>query len=265
MKDFINQTWLPILKANNLDTFEKLWKIEAEWFEPPNKRRGGWSGVSRLELDNPAGGKVVIFLKRQENHIYKPLRNMIKGAPTFRREMKNIKRFMKHNIPIPEPVFYAERTVNKQIRAILITASIAPDYTSIEEWIKKWDVEGYPPKTERDEVVKKVAEAISHMHKHYFKHGALVSKHVFMKYKPNQSPSIRFIDLEKTRYWILPFNGVEGDLKAFAKSILPSIKNRDMYKFYKYYIGADRLTKSNTKLMKYLAQRLVRKDINASK
>jgi hypothetical protein len=256
MKDYINQAWLPVLKANNLDTFEKLWKLEADWFEPPNKRRGGWSGVSRLELDNPNGGKLVIFLKRQENHIYKPLRNIIKGAPTFRREMKNIKRFVKHNIPIPEPVFYAERTVNKQIRAILITASIAPDYRSLEDWVAKWQAEGFPDRNEHNEIVKKVAEAIRYMHKHYFKHGALVSKHVFLKYVPGQPSSVRFIDLEKTRYWFLPFNGIVGDLKAFAKSFMPAITNTDMSKFYKYYIGADRLTKENTKLLRRVNKKL---------
>lgn len=256
MKDYINEAWLPILKANNLDTFEKLWKMEADWFEPPNKRRGGWSGVSRLELTAPNGEKRVIFLKRQENHIYKPLRNLIKGAPTFRREMKNIKRFVKHNIPIPEPVFYAERTVNKQIRAILITASIAPDYQSLEDWVAKWEAQGYPVKSDRNDIVKKVAEAIRYMHKCYFKHGAMVSKHVFLKYVPGQPSAIRFIDLEKTRYWFLPFNGIEGDLKAFAKSLKPSITNTEMGRFYKYYIGADRLTKENTKLMKKIALKL---------
>ncbi|MBY0544184.1 MAG: hypothetical protein K2Q14_01380 [Gammaproteobacteria bacterium] len=77
MKDYMNENWQAILKANNLDNFEKLWNLKADWFEEPNKRRGGWSGVSRVELVHPEGGKAVIFLKRQENHIYKPLRNLI--------------------------------------------------------------------------------------------------------------------------------------------------------------------------------------------
>ncbi|MFN7097656.1 MAG: lipopolysaccharide kinase InaA family protein [Gammaproteobacteria bacterium] len=260
MKDFINPEWLSILKANNLDTFEKIWLLDADWFEPPNKRRGGWSGVSRLELQNPAGGQVVIFLKRQENHVYKPLRNFIKGAPTFRREMKNINRFIKHQLPIPDPVFYAERTVNKRSRAILITASIAPDYRSLEEWMQEWQWEGYPPRNEYNAIIKKVAETISKMHKHYLKHGALVAKHVFLNYVPGQEPSVRFIDLEKTRYWYLPNNSFEQDLKAFAKSFNSLITRIDMSRFYKHYMGVARLSANNIKLMRRVSNLLKRNE-----
>ncbi|NNM59291.1 MAG: hypothetical protein HKM04_05700 [Legionellales bacterium] len=258
MKDYINNSWEPILKANNLDSFEKLWEIKADWFEPPNKRRGGWSGVSRLELANPEGGSLVVFLKRQENHIYKPIRNLIKGAPTFRREMKNIQRFTHFGIPIPDPVFYGERSVNKQIRAILVTASIAPDYRSLEDWSAHWKKEGQPSHADKKLILQTVAESIKKIHKQFLKHGALVSKHIFIKYQPGQAPSVRFIDLEKTRYALLSRRAVFGDLKALSRS-LPDIGSVDKSRFYKYYLGTDRLTRENAGLMLKISNALSKK------
>ena len=61
MQDFVNERWRSILAYNKLSDFDALWKLEAEWFEPPNQRRGGWSGVSRCELMLSEGG-VVAFL-----------------------------------------------------------------------------------------------------------------------------------------------------------------------------------------------------------
>lgn len=256
MKDFIHPDWIDIFKANHLSTFNELWEKEAPWFEPPNKRRGGWSGVSRIVLQDLAGNDCVFFLKRQENHLYKPLRNLIKGAPTFRREMKNIQRFIKHGIPIPTPVFYAERTVNHKIRAILITASIAPEYRSLEEWLVDWDTHGFPPKKDYDHIIETVAKAISKMHRHYIKHGALVTKHLFLKYELNQPAAVRFIDLEKTRYWFLPYNGSENDLKAFGRSALPYVSKTNVLQFYKAYEGINMLNKRQTEWVKQMGNRL---------
>ena len=69
MKQYKSEQWQEILAFNDLDTYEKIWALKAEWFEEPNERRGGWSGVSRIELKLPSGGCVGAFLKRQENHV----------------------------------------------------------------------------------------------------------------------------------------------------------------------------------------------------
>lgn len=258
MKDFINKDWESILKANNLDSFDKLWAVKADWFEPPNNRRGGWSGVSRLELVNPNGGTAVIFLKRQENHIYKSLKNLIKGAPTFRREMENIQRFTEYGIPTPDPVFYGERTVHRQMRAILITASIAPDYRSLEDWCVDWAKDGLPVYADKNQILKIIAESIKKVHEQFLKHGSLVSKHIFIKYQPGQAPSIRFIDLEKTRYALFPKRAKFSDLKAFSRSV-PHIGGLDKSRFYKYYLGTNRLTKKDAGFMRKISIALSKK------
>jgi hypothetical protein len=88
MKDFVNERWRTILARNGLTDFDALWDLKADWFEAPNHRRGGWSGVSRCELDRPEGGKVAVFLKRQENHKARIWSHPVHGAPTFLREFR---------------------------------------------------------------------------------------------------------------------------------------------------------------------------------
>lgn len=60
--------WEAVLHANGLGRFEALWELDIGWLEGPNRRRSGWSGVSRWVLELPGGGQAGIFIKRQENY-----------------------------------------------------------------------------------------------------------------------------------------------------------------------------------------------------
>ena len=85
MKEYwYNDDWQQILFDNNLDDFDDIWKLKTKWFEPPNIRRGGWSGVVKIDLDTPQG-KIGIFIKRQQNHITKTFIHPIRGMLTFER------------------------------------------------------------------------------------------------------------------------------------------------------------------------------------
>ena len=111
MKDFINERWRPILAHNGLTSFDALWKLKADWFEEPNQRRGGWSGVSRCELALPGGGMRAVFLKRQENHKARLWTHPLRGAPTFLREFRHIQHYRACGIPTLEPVYFAMHKV----------------------------------------------------------------------------------------------------------------------------------------------------------
>ena len=89
MKECWNDQWQEIFSANKLDSFDAIWNLDTEWFEEPNQRRGGWSGVIKVDLDTPEG-KSCVFIKRQENHISKTLLHPIRGILTFEREFENI-------------------------------------------------------------------------------------------------------------------------------------------------------------------------------
>ncbi|HZV99605.1 MAG TPA: hypothetical protein VFF74_11500, partial [Methylophilaceae bacterium] len=68
MQTFIAPQHQALLEQNLLDNFERVWTYKAPWFEEPNSRRGGWSGVGRLVLKDTQGNEQGVFLKRQENH-----------------------------------------------------------------------------------------------------------------------------------------------------------------------------------------------------
>lgn len=65
--------WKAVLHANGLGRFEAIWALDIGWLEGPNRRRSGWSGVSRWVLELPGGGQADIFIKRQVRRTWKRL------------------------------------------------------------------------------------------------------------------------------------------------------------------------------------------------
>jgi hypothetical protein len=258
MKQYMLPEWQSILATNQLNDFEKLWNVNAELVEPLNKRRGGWSGVFRINVTLPTGEQRTLFLKRQQNHVYKPLAHFIRGAPTFRREMKNMKRFMKKSIAIAEPIYYVENGKPGDMRAILITASISPEYRPLDVWLEEWQKSSFPPIKEQREIARKIAYAIRRMHDHHIRHGALFAKHVFLKYTPGGTVAVRFIDLEKARYWFLPSGKADTDLHALHSSV-HQLDTAKKLSFYKEYIKTSRLSKSNIGLLKKIKRRFAKR------
>jgi hypothetical protein len=264
MEDFINASWLPVLQANNLADFEQIWQLQADWFEAPNHRRGGWSGVSCIQITDANGKTIDLFLKRQQNHSYKPFGLPWRSAPTFRREMRNMLRYMHYGIPIAEPIYYAERKADGLYRAILITASIAPEYRSLESLYNEWSQQGFPSVKERHKIIQAIAKAARKLHQHYLRHGSLAFKHVFVKYQPGQPVAVKFIDLEKSRYWLIEKRRVGNDLSALGNEV-SAVSLSDKLRFYKEYLGIERLTHRNARLQRVIAKRVTREQVKRKK
>lgn len=192
MQDYLADNWSALLANNGLQSFDDWWQRDAEWFEEPNYRRGGWSGVSQLELTAPDGSTRAVFLKRQENHVCKTLRHPIKGVPTFIREMRNILRLKNAGVAALVPVYFAVRTIEGAQRAVLVTESL----------------EGFSPLDEivvnalehnaRHQLIKAVADLLRRLHAQRLQHNCLYPKHVFVKRLP-AGFEVRLIDLEKTK------------------------------------------------------------------
>lgn len=58
-----------------ISEFEHWWRVQGEWVEPANQRRGGESGVQLLDRPVP------LYCKRQQGHIYRTLSHPF-GRPT---------------------------------------------------------------------------------------------------------------------------------------------------------------------------------------
>ena len=91
MLDYVAEPLKPVFDYNGLFGFSDFWNRKIEWFEAPNHRRGGWSGVARSELTLPDGGRLPVFVKRQANHMTRTWRHPFRGQPTLIREFENRK------------------------------------------------------------------------------------------------------------------------------------------------------------------------------
>lgn len=196
MNDYIAPGWKAIFGHNRMLSFKDFWKLKADWFEPPNQRRGGWSGVSRMLLADPDDGEQVIFLKRQENHTRKTWRHPLAGEPTFREEARNLRFLNGHDIAAPELLYYAECRSSRGWQVVLATRELA-DFMPLDELIEHWRQHGWQQhRDQRQRIISQVAGMLQRLHSFALVHGALYPKHIFAQPDTGQ---VCLIDLEKMR------------------------------------------------------------------
>ncbi|MBZ0142102.1 MAG: lipopolysaccharide kinase InaA family protein [Rhodocyclaceae bacterium] len=258
MHDFINERWRPILAHNGLADFEALWKLEAQWFEPPNQRRGGWSGVARCELSLPGGGTRAIFLKRQENHGTFSFRHPVGGVPTFLREFRRIQHYRACGIPTLEPVYFAMRRTSRGHRAILATEELT-GFVSMEDRVQRWLREGAPARPIRLRYLRAVAALLREMHAHGIQHNCFFPKHVFVRMNADGGVEARVIDLEKSRW--RPHGALCARRDLYSLNYHSQCWSRsDRLRFYKAYLQIERLTPFAKWLWRHIAARSARKN-----
>lgn len=257
MKDFILEDWRPTFKYNDLNTFQDFWEFEADWFEEPNIRRGGWSGVMRAELKSPDESERVIFLKRQENHVTKTFKHPIKGKMTFEVEMKALMQLRAHGIPTLEPLYYAQRTIDGDRRALLITQELA-GYISLEDLTNKWIENGWAGPAERKRVIQSVAGLMRSMHKHKLQHNCFYPKHILLKFEGDEI-DVRIIDLEKVKRRWFRSTATLRDLYTLNRH-LHTWPLTDKVRFLLIYMEIPRLNSLAKQFWKKIAKRTIRKN-----
>jgi len=253
MKDHFPNRWQAVLRHNNLDSFEKLWALQLEWFEEPNQRRGGWSGVSRCDLNLPEGGKVGVFIKRQENHITRTLLHPF-GMSTFIREIENILRFKQAAIPALEPIYFAVRKVEGDLRAIVCTEAL-DGYEPLENLTERWLKEGWPDRETRQRLMKAIAAVMARMHDHKIQHNCFYPKHIFVRFSEDEI-SIRIIDLEKAKVTIFRRHASFRDLYALNRHAV-GWSRTDRLRFFLLYLGRDRLDSDAKALWRKIVTRTI--------
>lgn len=251
---FLNADWKQIFANNNLPDFNALWDLKTGWFEEPNIRRGGWSGVVKIDLDTPEG-KVGVFIKRQENHITKTFLNPIEGRPTFEREFKNLLRLQKKNVPTLEPVYFSTRN----LQAILITRELE-GYIPFdsERFLSSGDM--LKDKAHRERLLRSVANTLRLMHKQHFQHNCLYLKHIFIK-PIDDEWDVKIIDLEKLKKTIFKRSAVFRDLYTLCRHV-KNWSAKDQVTFYKYYCQETKLSNQSKRLWKAIERKIILKRRN---
>lgn len=256
MSLFISPKWRPLLEANHLGSFDGAWEYRAEWFEAPNERRGGWSGVCRIALPLGDGSEAGFFLKRQENHQRRDWRHPVRGEPTFAREFRMLHYLQTHGVAAPQPVFYGSSLARGKARGILITEELA-GYRPLDVVSAELFAMRAAPARKRA-LLRAAARVVRQLHDAGVQHSSLYPKHVFVREPVDGEPQAALIDLEKSRTTLLAKRRMLHDLDALNRHAGPWSRSARLY-FLLHYLGEPRLTPRVRAIWQALVQRASRK------
>lgn len=256
---YIAPEYHPLLALHGIDCFEAMWDMPVDWFEEPNQRRGGWSGVGRVQLENQAGEISVFFVKKQQNHGRKSWLHPFSGEPTFRREFERLQFLQTHNFKAPQAVFYAETSAKGNQRAILVTKALA-GYVSADNFNADW--QHNTPRVEKLPLIAKIAKEIKRFHDFGLVHRALYPKHIFVKYPQATQDGIEaevaLIDLEKARFQLGSTSRAIFDLAALCRHSEGVSRTQKMY-FLLNYLRTPTLNHSAKRLCRQILKRAYRR------
>lgn len=188
MSDFIAASDRGLLERHGLADFETLWDVQLDAVDEPNTGRGGWSSVFRLELEGSG-----FYLKRQSNYLTRTLHRPF-GEPSFSREFRNISRYEALGIPALHAVFYGERKVQGERRAILLTRAL-DSWTDLDELLQRWLTLSAQ---QRLAILQACGQLARTLHAAGQVHGCFYPKHIFLRSR-SAAYQAQLIDLEKTR------------------------------------------------------------------
>lgn len=235
MKFIISPEWRGFLQANGLNDYQKLWDMSGDWVEPPNYRRGGWSGVCRTEL--PASGDSVtgVYLKRQENHGHRTLLHPIRGEATFVREFKMIRHLRQHHVPTLNLLCFAESYENGNSQAMLMTEALL-GYRSMEEILYEKGEAAAMPVAKRRRLLAAIASTVRKMHAAGIQHRCLYPKHLMVK--EGEGFEVALIDLEKARRTFFPVLPALRDLVTLNRHSMGLSRSDRLFFFREYLQGS---------------------------
>ncbi|WP_077046721.1 lipopolysaccharide kinase InaA family protein [Pseudomonas sp. KK4] len=188
MTDFLAPEDRALLERHGLGTFEALWARQLDAVDEPNTARGGWSSVFRLDLEGHG-----FYLKRQSNYQTHTLHAPF-GEPSFAREFRNISRYERLGIPALKAVFFGERKVDGEVRAILLTRAL-DGWADLDSLLQRWSDLG---EAQHTAILQACAKLAQRLHSQRQVHGCFYPKHIFLR-ATGDGYEAQLIDLEKTR------------------------------------------------------------------
>ncbi|MES2547982.1 MAG: lipopolysaccharide kinase InaA family protein [Pseudomonadota bacterium] len=249
MQSALSPQYQQLLQQHQLASFEQLWDYQGDWFEPPNRERGGWSGVNYIELIDNTGQTHGFYLKRQQAHMRRTWQHPIAGEPTFVREFEILEHLGKHHVATPKLVFFG----SQQDKAILLTEALT-GFLAADEWLKN---HAHLLVSRQRMLMRALAKAVRKLHQGGVQHRSLYLKHLFVK-ENNGVFEVAAIDFEKSRItafmaWfrfadLITLHYRTADLRASNKLA-----------FFKQYFAIQHLTPFYKVLCRYLHQQSLQK------
>lgn len=171
-----------------------FWQLPENWVEPPNKRRGGWSGVSTTQLEQSNGEPLTLYVKRQHDHTFRSLGHPFPKSTAWREYKNNLK--LKHlAFPVATCVFYQEKKYQGSPRAVMATLEIS-NAIDLDKWLA---IDTRQPEA-LDAVLGNIAKDVRRLHDLGFEYRALYGNHILLSdHQTSPVPRHFFIDVETVR------------------------------------------------------------------
>ena len=256
MREYQTSDWEQLAAGNGLGSFDAIWALDIGWFEEPNQRRGGWSGVSQTELVTADGSHAGVFIKRQQDHTKRTLAHPVAGVLTFRREFHNLSWLHASGVPTLEVLYYAERSLHGKRQSILVSRALT-GYQSLEACLQNRQQTGRPSREAWHRLIRRLAAVARRMHRHRIQHNCFFPKHVFLK-DIDTDVDIRLLDLEKAKHTFSVERAMLRDLDSFNRRTL-GVTNTDRLRFLLAYYGRQRVDRQVRNTWKKLVRRMRRK------
>ena len=172
---------LAVKASLTTDAFTFWWQLPCEWVEPPNQRRGGWSGVLRSQWHNRT-----LYIKRQTHHLCHDWRHP-QGWPTLCREYVNLLQLQRLGIGCPVPLFSG-----RSGDAAVLVLEALEGFTALDQLI-------LADSAQRESLARSLGKTLGWMHRHHLQHSCLYAKHVFVR-QQHGDWQVALIDLEKMHW-----------------------------------------------------------------
>ena len=216
--------------------FDYYWQRQGEWVEEPNRRRGGESGVQRLE----DGSGHCLYAKRQVGHIYRSVLHPL-GRPTVLREERALTSVARLGVRVPRIVFCGvQRDPEHAWRAVLVSEELE-GFVDMESWFASGARERYPQAL-HERMLKDLAENLARMHRGRWQHSCLYGKHVFVNVQGEGDAAtveVALLDLEKCRRRFTAQRAAYKDLYQLRRhSSLNDAQWQTLLYFYQQAFGS---------------------------
>ncbi|MGZ0655524.1 lipopolysaccharide kinase InaA family protein [Coraliomargarita sp. W4R72] len=239
----------PMLEAAGLLDIESVSQREFDWFEAPNRRRGGWSGVSRIVLnpDAPVAEQKAVFLKIQQNHFYIAPNTYLRKRLTFEREFAAIQALRPHCSALPQAIMFAKWQENGNQGSILVTEAL-DNWTPLDKWqLGQLDTPA-PDTSTLHRALEAIARTAREINQAGWIHMCFSAKHLFVKETNNQDFAVRVVDLEKTRQRIGLNRRTIKDCSHFLRHT-PKLSDANKVHFLKAYFQTESFTAAQKALI----------------